>query len=152
MVHCGHSQGGPSSLFGFLAPTLVLVLGWGPLPRFLNKFDTKRCPFGFLRQERDRGAHAGQKTRRQCWHLREASAPGFWQLTFEHWLLSFVHCWLSRLSPSVDTCVCPWRGKVLLSKLSDSRGVETVRLQSSFAFACLVLSSPVSENKIYQHS
>lgn len=37
---------------------------------------------------------------------------------------------------------------MLVSKLSDSRGVETVRLQSSFVFGCLVISSPVSENQI----
>ena len=146
MVHCWHSQGGASSFFGFLIPTLVLIWGWGP--RFLNTFDTKRCPFGFLRHDRDTEAQAGQKTRRQYWHFWEACAPGVWQLEFEHSLLSLgVHCWLSRLSPSVDTCVCLWTGEVLLSKLSDSRGLETVRLQSWFAFGCLVLSSPASENQ-----
>lgn len=123
----------------------MLILGWGP--RFLNNVDTKRCPFGFLRHDRHTDAQAGQKTRQQCRHLREACAPGLWQLTFEHWLLSLVVCCrLSRLSPSVSTGVCLWMGKVLLSKLSDSCGVETVRLHSSFAFGCLVLSSSVSEN------
>ena len=127
----------------------MLILGWGP--RFLNKFDTKRCPFEFLRHDRDIYAQAVQKTRRQSWHLRMARAAGFSQLASEHWLLSLgVNCRLSRLSPSVDKCVCPWAGEVLLSKLSDSCGLETVRLHSSFAFGCLALSSLVSEK--YQFS
>ena len=49
----------------------------------------------------------------------------------------------------MDTDACPGRGKVLLSKLSDSVGVDgSVKLQSVGTFGCLVTSSPLSANQI----
>ena len=44
---------------------------------------------------------------------------------------------------------CPGRARILLSKLSDSCGVDAVvKLQSSGTFGCLLMSSLVSANQI----
>ena len=46
----------------------------------------------------------------------------------------------------MDTGDCPGRGKVLLSRLSDSFGVDgRVKLQSVGTFGCLVTSTPANQ-------